>query len=170
MASVTINGNAYNTYATVAQADAYLAASISNDVWSAATPDQKAIYLVESARVLDRQNWKPDFDTFQKRSTVEGIINGSIELAALFAAGETDSLSNASTSSSTKRLKAGSAEVEYFKSFETSQRFPTRVMELVGKYLGSSANGSLSGAGGAFVSGVSQCSQASQPWGYWSGI
>lgn len=170
MASVTINGTEYVTYATVAKADAYLAASISNDVWSAATTDQKAIYLVESARVLDRQTWKPDFDTFQKRSTVEGIVNGSIEIAALLASGESDFMANATTSSSVRSLTAGSASISYFKDFSSSSvvRFPLRIMELLGKYL--SSNATPNGVGGAFVSGVDCRSHANDSFGYSQGI
>ena len=171
MSTVEIGTNTYFTYATRDEADAYLLPTSYNATWSALQPDEQSGFLVESARIIDRQKWKADYDTQEKREVVEGIVNGSILIAAMLASGEADFVAKATTASSTKRLKAGSAEVEYFRDFSQSSqnRFPVSLMELFGVYLGT--NGSASApVGGSFVSGVSGCSLASQPWGYSLGI
>lgn len=172
MANVTIAGNTYFVYATIDEANAYLLPSSYNEAWSVLTPDAKAGFLVESARILDRQKWKPEYDTQEKRLTVEGIVNGSILIAAMLASGNEEFVSNSTTASSTKRLKAGSAEIEYFKSFDASAatRFPLAVMELLGQYLGSTGSSLFARAGGSFVSGVNRRSTADCSWGYWTGI
>lgn len=171
MANVAIGNNTYFVYATVDEADAYLLPSSYNAVWSALQPDQKSGYLVESARIIDRQKWKAGYDTQEKREAVEGIVNGSIVIAAMLASGETEFVANATTASTTKRLKAGSAEIENFRDFSAASknRFPVMLMELFGQYLGSNGGGSAT-VGGSFVSGISGCSQADQPWGYSGGI
>lgn len=172
MPQVIIQGNTYSTYASIDEASSYLIPTSYYATWSALTPDEQAGRLVESTRILDRQRWKAAYDTFEKRVLVEGIVNGSILIAALLASGEADFVANATTASSTKRLKAGSADVEYFRDFSSASnnRFPLEIMEILRSYLGSTGTSSMAGVGGSFVSGVNECSQADQRWGYWSGI
>lgn len=170
MATVTINGNSYTTYADVATADEYLLASINYPEWGDTNAEDKARSLVTSTRVLNRQKWKPDYDTFEKRLLIEGIVDASIELAAMLASGDSEFISNATTSSQTKRLKAGSAEIEYFSPDKSAAaRFQTNIMELIGAYLASSGVG-FGSVGGAFVSGVDGKSTSDRNYGYFSGI
>lgn len=46
-----------NSYATVAEADAYFADRLDVSAWTSATPDMKAQALVTATQVLDGQNW-----------------------------------------------------------------------------------------------------------------
>lgn len=169
MATVTINGNSYTTYADVATADEYLLASISYATWEALDTNEKGRFLVEATRVLDRQKWKAGYHTFDERSVVKGIVDASIELAAMLASGENEFISNSSTASTTKSLKAGSTSIEYFAPDKSlSARFPNQIMELLGGYLLSTG---LSGfGGGAYVSGVDGKSTSDRNYGYFSGI
>lgn len=168
MATVTINGFEYTTYANVTQADEYLLASLSYETWNALSADNKARNLVEATRVLDRQKWKAGYTTFDQREPIKGIVDASIELAAMLASGETDFISSSSTTSTTKRLKAGSAEIEYFgPNKRSATRFQTNIMELIGAYLISTGFGSF---GGAFVSGVDGKSTSGRNYGYVTGI
>lgn len=170
MPQVIIQGNTYSTYASIDEASSYLIPTSYYATWSALTPDEQAGRLVESTRILDRQRWKAAYDTFEKRVLVEGIVNGSILIAALLASGENEFTTNATTSNLTHTLKAGSTSITYFRSFDSSssQRFPLPIMELLTPYLGaSSGNNSI---GGSFVSGVSEKSHANELYGYWAGI
>ena len=155
--SVTIDAVAYDTYANVATADLRLNASITSQAvaWRAATDDTKARALVEATRWLDEQSWKgTKTDEAQElawpRDDVgvdgvtdgvvpDGIINGSIELAALFVA-DADLKSNLEQSA-TKRLKAGSVEIEYFRGskVQTKTAFPKSIMPYVKPLLASSS-------------------------------
>lgn len=172
MPQVIIEGNTYTIYANLATASAYLLPTSYNETWSALTPDEQAGRLVESARILDRQKWKPEYDAFSERVLVEGIVNASITIAAMLASGENEFTTNATTSNLTHSLKAGSASITYFRDFSAAgagTRFPLAIMELLGAYLSSNGTGSRA-VGGSFVSGVCQKSEANARWGYWSGI
>ena len=173
MPQIIIDGNQYRVYVGISEASAYLAASVNADTWSATSEDDKARALVTSTRILDRQKWKPDWDTFEKRLAEEGIVFGSIELAALLASGEDSFTTNATTANSTKSLKAGSAEITYFKDFSVTgagSRFPLTVMELLGQYLASTGSSGSAGIGGSFASGTGCRSKAYESWGLNRGL
>lgn len=155
MATVFVGSNEYTAYATDAEALEYLAASLTEQAtaFAAATPDTRAKGLIEATRVLDRQTWKSDYDTFAEREVVTDIVNASIELAALLVNGDTDSLSNASVNSGQqKRLKAGSVEIDNYKVLSSDpgarNRFPLQVQELLKPYLGATVTISGGSAGG----------------------
>ena len=138
MATVSIDGVDYTAYATVDYADAYLGASFTATAWRDETDeDVKGRALVESARLLDRQRWLPDYDTFAEREDVDDIVNASIELAALLVGGDTDFLTASTTESNTRRLKAGSAEIEFFRpTTAVATRLPYQIHEMLRDYLG----------------------------------
>lgn len=150
MAIVTINSVDYDTYATIAEASEYLSADfVLASVWSGLTSDQQAQVLVSSARRFDTLSWKGDKTSDSQplawprsNTTITGvddsaipedIVNASIMYAALVAQ-TPDLLSAQNQSSNTKRLKAGSAEIEYF-SATSGSIMPTRVNQLLLKYL-----------------------------------
>lgn len=154
--TVEIDSIAYDTYSTVATADQRLNASITSQAvaWRAATTDNKARALVEATRWIDEQDWKgTKTDDLQALAWprdgvgVTGIedgevpidiINASIELGALFVA-DVD-LKSTLQQTATKRLKAGSVEIEYFRgsSVSTNTAFPKSIMAYVRRLLASS--------------------------------
>lgn len=166
--SVTISGTDFPTYATVAEADAYLSASLAGEAWTALTADGKAIRLVEATRLLDRQTWRAGYQIFAERAAVPAIVSASIEIAGILAAGETDIITSGSSEATVKREKVGPLEVEYFRSFTTAGRFPPVIMDLVGGYLAGNTSGR--GFGGAFTSDTDGCSTADRPWGFTGGV
>lgn len=164
MVTITIGANNYEAYADVATADVFLAAdSRLNAIWTAADTDTKSRALVTSTRLIDRQDWKGtktvdtqplewprtgvvdrDGNALDPGVIPQEIIDGSIILAALIV--EDPTLAEAtSTGSNTKRVKAGSAEVEFFRP-QVGTRFPIILHELFGDLLESSSFGSSSGS------------------------
>jgi hypothetical protein len=152
--SVTIGSATYETYATVEEADAYLAADFTATAWRDETDeDAKARALVTATRLLDRQVWpgqKTDEDQDQAwpRTGVSGVDEDDIPQAVIDACcllakyiheGSTLETST-TTANNTKRLKAGSAEIEYFFPLTNGTRLPLPVMELLAGLLGTAGS------------------------------
>lgn len=172
MATVTIDTIDFETYATVEEADEYLAADFGATLWRAETDDdQKARALVTSTRILNRLSWagQPE-DSDQPlawpRSGIDGVdedvipqrvIDASIVLAKLIHAGSKVD-DQQTTETGIKREKAGSVEIEYFIPTTDSQRLPTSVTELISPYIGGLA------IGGSIASGVCEPSAFSCPY------
>lgn len=165
--SVTIGPKSYQSYATIAQADNYLAADFNASAWQAGEDDDaKGRALVSATRVLERQSWIGDkaesdqdlawprtgtgIDGVEDDEIPADIVSASIELANIIFTG-TD-VANTTQEQSTKRQKAGSVEIEYFRSFDDPSRFPRTVQELISKYLAGS------GYSGVITSGTDSCS------------
>lgn len=158
---VEIDGQHYDTYADVASADIYLAADPNGTTWAGLDDDQKGRYLVQATRVLNAQRWKgqrvdPDQPLAWPRSGISGvddegvpqaIFDASIELANLGALG-TDIVNFTSTFSVQKRLKAGSVEIENFRSFDTVYPLPQAVWRLIAPYIGGTDDGTNGGVRG----------------------
>lgn len=113
MQTITISTNDYDSYVSVAVADAYLVPSLGYATWSALTTDQKGAFLIQSTRFLDALNWKDAYDTQAEREAVQAILDACVEIASLFAQGSTSWIGGIVPEDATKRLKAGSAEIEY---------------------------------------------------------
>lgn len=150
MATIIIDAVEYDTYATVADADSYLAADFTATAWRAETDDdQKGRALVTATRLLDRQVWPGEkADEFQPlawpRTGVTGyddyevpqaVVDACCLLAKYIHEGSTVETS-LTTANNTRRLKAGSAEIEYFYPFVNGTRLPLPVMELLAGLLG----------------------------------
>lgn len=163
MPSVTLSANDYETYADVDEADIYLEADPGAAAWRAAEADDKARALVSATRILDRQRWagsKTDEDQALAwpRSGISGLDEDEVpqavadaccELASALINGY-DAANLQSTANATKRQKAGSVEIEYFRGAEgDGLRLPLPVMELVGLYLGGTTS-----LAGSFASGT----------------
>lgn len=145
---VTIGSNSYDVYADQATADIYLEAESSATAWRAALDDIKGRALVSATRLLDRQSWQgekaeaaqelawPRSGITDVDETVipQAIIDATCELASAIVGGY-DAANKSSTASDTKRQKAGSVEIEYFRSFEDGTRLPLPVHELISKWL-----------------------------------
>lgn len=133
--TIQIGGNDYISYASVAEADAYLAVDPTRGpTWLALTADQKGTNLVSSTRQLDTFNYKgektggsvqpnqwprtgltyPDGTAVPTDEVPLDIQNATILLAGSIAVDVNNSTSQ-TTASNTKRVRAGSAEVEFFR-------------------------------------------------------
>lgn len=136
ISTITINTIDYIAYASVAEADAYLAVDpVRMATWAALSANDKGVNLVSGTRRLDFLEWmgtKTGGDgqendwprtglTYEESgnpvSTTE--VPKEVENATILLAGSiaiTASVSQSESSgSNTKRVKAGSAEVEFFR-------------------------------------------------------
>ena len=157
MGQVTIGAIVYDIYGTEADAEEYFAASLEASAWNDATVLQKQQALVTGTRWIDRLDWQgaktSDAQPLEfPRTGIDGLADtwepeeANYELAlALLVDSSLDK--TATTGSNTKRVKAGSAEVEFFKPTD-GLSFPTIVQQLIGQYLASSAGLSVGLASG----------------------
>ena len=155
MPTVTISGTTFEVYASTADADTYLKASIQHAAaWAALTSDQKAMCLVEAKRLFDAQLWqgsktvsnqplawprKDVVDAYgeavSSATVPQAITDGNVEMAAILAT-DAEAATALNSGSNIRRVKAGPAEVEYFTpTIDGASKFPTKVQALVGQYL-----------------------------------
>lgn len=165
MTTVTIGADTYSVYASVAEADTFYNGSVDVATWTALTTDEKSRSLVTSTRLLDRQLWQGEKEdplqalAFPRTGVVDclgvsvdpadtlAVVTEASIILALAVFTNTALLTTASTIDLTKRLKAGSVEIEKFRASSdeiAAGRFPLDVMELVGCYF--SGRSSISGA------------------------
>lgn len=146
MATVTIAANEYPVIDTQAAVIEYLAASVSEQATAfiAATSDNQKKAMVEATRVLQRQAWIDSVaDDVASANTSDlplPIRQAFAELSASISNGDLSSVTNASTENLQKRIKAGSVELENFRSFRvsaTGTRFALPIWELLKAYLAS---------------------------------
>lgn len=164
MASVTIEGVEYETYASVADADAYYNADSNGESWRSADVDTKSRALVTATRWIDSQCWKGEkLDPAQPlefprtEGSIEAIVQASIMLAGMLVVDPTlwSTLSGATVAADggTKRLKAGSVEIEYFRKLNFTvwgggiSIFPRNIMAMIGEWLCGASDGLASYAG-----------------------
>jgi hypothetical protein len=186
MSKVTIGGKDYTVYLDVSEIDDYAAGAVGDnaDAWRDASEDEKARAAISATRLIDRQTWAGaktagDQDgqfprtglTFADGSVVptdavpQRLLDADAELAMALV-NDTDVQDAASTATTTKRVKAGSTEVEYFASAQdVGSRFPQIVNELVGAWL---TGASVSSFGQAF--GVDEKSKLQHGYGLTGGF
>lgn len=117
MPTLTIDGIPGYSYATIQEADDYLVFDpLAPTDWALLTDDDKARYLVSASRWLDSLDWAKDWDTQAKREAEPKIVQASILLAVMILRGEADFITTGTTATGTRRLRAGSAEIEFFNS------------------------------------------------------
>ncbi len=174
MTTITIGANTYTVYQSVAEIDVYADAAIGDDAdaWRAADEDTKARAGVTATRTLDRQSWQgektdesqelafprtgltdADGNAVASDTVPDQVLQANSELALALIGGQpvqNDPASNGLT----RKLKAGSAEIEYFRAITTAARFPGPVQELIGIWLG---GGSASLYSGSDATGVDGC-------------
>lgn len=113
MATITIGGIDYPSYATLAEADAYLAAdALLGPGWAATSTDRRNVLLVSATRVMTGLAWCdeiPDID-----SPPEAVKNVTIQLAAMIGQ-DPEIMTGINGDAALRRAKAGSVEVEYFR-------------------------------------------------------
>ena len=173
LGTVDIGGNDYNVYASVAEADLYLAADPGRSTtWAAYTEDQKEQGLVQATRYLDSFTWRGNLTdettpqatewpranltdknglTVNSATVPQEIEDATIILAYEFL-GDTSLSDSFDTSSNVKRVKAGSVEIENFRSQSGSAFSVETVFPLVGLWLaGNYADAILALASGTDV-------------------
>lgn len=115
MVTISLLGNLYESLITVAEADVILASHPSLfQVWDNLFPDQKARYLIEASRQMVTYNWKGELLSPGQvlpfpRDSYPTTPDPVKAYCAYFAAGS----AIPATDGNIKRLKAGSAEIEY---------------------------------------------------------
>lgn len=130
MPTITIGGNDYASYASVAYADEYLAADISRaDAWEALTDPQKGRALISATRMLMTMPWC-DVVPDPAEDQDEPIPSVTSMLAADLAANP-ELFADASGDSNIKRAKAGSAEVEFFSPVEGGPPMPKALWNIM---------------------------------------
>lgn len=158
MPTITVNTN---SYITLANANTYMGATLQAAVWSALADATKEAALITAARMIDRQAWQgtktgdPQVMAWPRSGLVDKdgaevpsntvpqqVVDAQCELA-LALAQDASIQSNSSNTQNIKRVQAGSASVEYFRSV-LGGRFPTVVQELIGNWLGSNSTGLIS--------------------------
>lgn len=166
--TVTINGNAYDTYVTTEQVDEYAGGSFSPNAaaWDALVADDKSRVVVSVTRWIDSECWQgekadPDQPLAWPRTVgaIADVEQAAIMLSLLVAANPElpDQMTGAvveTADGGTKRLKAGSVEIEYFRNLNfvvfgsgAIKPFPRNVMALLGRWLCDSSVASWGDAG-----------------------
>lgn len=133
MASITISANTYSSFASVAEADQYLAADMSRySAWAALSADNKGRALITASRYLAGLDWVggvPGYDT-PPAAVVEATALFAADIAAKPSLGN-----DASTGSNVKKVKGGEAEVEFFRP-TLGAALPPYLLRLLGTLLG----------------------------------
>lgn len=161
-----------NSYASRADADAYFADSLRGATWSALIDQTKDQALVEATRVFERQAWAgqkevPTQDLQFPRIGLTDCQGNSVTAAdsleliseaqfeyALFLQQNPNGLNTSdATGTNIRRQRAGSAEIEFFKS-TAGTRFPVIIQDIVGCFLAGSQV--LATIGAAFASGTNE--------------
>lgn len=162
-----------NSYVDEAEADAYFADSINSAAWDASSSSTKNKALISATRYLDRQLWQgvktvdtqdlewPRTGAFcngvqvDPNTVPDRIKEAQMEMAQKLISSPTLS-NNLNTGSNTKRAKAGSAEVEFFRATKGTI-LPDVVQQLAGCFLKGFTTSS-SGVGlGATATGLDSC-------------
>lgn len=165
----TIDSIVYTSYATVAEADAYLNIDVTREAtWEALVSEDKEKKLIMATRRLDLLDWNgsktggegtqeaawprtgvtyPDGTSVSTTEVPIEVQNATILLAGTIAL--TPATSNAGTTGSNrKRLKAGSAEIEFFSPTDGVPLQDQTAFNLISIFLGGSdALNSASGTG-----------------------
>jgi len=177
---VTIGGTAYDAYVSLADANTYLNGSVNAAAWNALSDDDKGRAIVTAVRVIDAQNWtgektEADNALAWPRTCMDGDPPGTLPAALVtvtiqlaFAISQNPELAGgaASAQGGTKRLKAGSVEIEYFNTGVTPDQSNASTIWDILAPLADCLAGSGNGASnlvGAFASGTSRESPFSDP-------
>lgn len=166
MKSVTINGREHDSYASLAEADEYLDASVAADDWDGTPLADRARALVEATRLLDRQRWAQPYDDRAQRAASVRVVHACIEIAALVAQGAVSILTASSTNDMIKSIKAGSVAIEYTGKSTAGERFPANLLEILDGMLLSSGSRPVGVAlGGGLSYGTDTVSTGNESFG-----
>jgi hypothetical protein len=184
--TVTIGPDTYDVYVTPAQVDTYANGSLTASAWEDLTADDKSRVVVSVTRWIDSQCWQGEkLDPLQPLAwprtvgDIATIEQAAIMLSVLLAANPSlmDEMTGATVAADggTKRLKAGSVEIEYFRKLNfgfystgSLQPFPRNVMGLLSAYLCGNGN-SAWGLSGSSAFGTCEPSRVGtwDRYGFW---
>lgn len=116
MATVTISGNSYDVYASEAECVNWMTGRVGGSTWLSAASDLRKQSLVTATRWLQGLSGWVDGEAPAVADAPAAVKNACCELA--YALVVDPSAQTADTGNNKKRLKAGSAEIEYFRPTE----------------------------------------------------
>lgn len=170
--TITFNTVDYDVYSSVAEADEYLQVDVARaDNWDVLDTEDKQKAIITASRKLDKLNWQGSKSVSTQalawpRDLVTPTPDEIFEAAALLAAdiAQDPTIAEKTTSSNTKKVKAGSVEVEFFRA-EDGTVLPMAIFDLIKQYLES--GNSLTGIVASGVSGdnSSSCFLSTNPYG-----
>ncbi len=148
MGQVTIQGTTFDIYGTEAGADDYMKARWGSEAWADADAADRRQTLVSATRMIDRENWigqktvssqplefprtgltDKDGNPVDSATVPLAVEEANYELAfALLNDATVQEADN--TGSNVKRVKAGSAEVQFFRATDGAP-FPTIANDLL---------------------------------------
>lgn len=118
MAQVTINAVDYDAYIGEVEAGEYLAADLKRaPIWSAGDADDQRRALITASRIIAGQQWEagaPAYDLSDVTAEQGAAIEGATAMLAADLLDDPDLASALGGKRETKRVKAGTAEVEFF--------------------------------------------------------
>lgn len=139
MAEITLGSATYRSYASIAAADEYLAADANLYAsWAALTATgAKERPLISASRYLESLTWKDDTPSYT--DTPDIIAEAAIILAAQVAL-KPKLLESLGSGENVKRVKAGTAEVEFFVA-TAGKSLPDRILKILSDMLGVDESG-----------------------------
>lgn len=169
--TITISTVSYTSYASVLESTSYLAVDpVRSAAWALLTTDQKGANLVAATRRLDMLDWMgtktspsqenqwprtgvtyPDGTAVSTTAVPIEVQNATCLLAGTIAMNSSASESGTSGNNK-KRLKAGSAEIEYFRPTTGTQLQDESAFRLLRPFFQAAA--ATTSTVGAYASGV----------------
>lgn len=131
MAELNIGNGFYNSYVELEDADEYLAADMKRySDWSAGSDDNRKRALVTATRYLSGLNWSsaPEY------ATAAQAVKDATSLLAADILGKPDLGDDSSTGSNVSSVKAGSAQVTFFRP-SPGEQLPSHILRLIGDLL-----------------------------------
>lgn len=156
MGTVLISGTSYDVYGTSAGLKSYMAANVNSAGYDDASSSGRKKAHISATRWLDRANWqgnRTDPDTPQalefprtglSNKDGESVASDAVPTAVdeacyelvIYLLDDESITQNLSSGSNVKKVKAGSAEVEFFRGTDgIYPEFPTEVHNLIGWFL-----------------------------------
>jgi len=152
MALIELAGNEYESYASIEAADIYLAADANLfALWAAAPTDTKARALITSTRYLQTLGW---CDGVPSIDDVNPIVLQSTVLLSAKVAQTPGFIESLGSGDNIRRVRAGSAEVEFFQA-TIAQALPTQILrQLSGMLSGQFGPSGTDGADSATLAAI----------------
>lgn len=116
MATITISSVDFVSYASVLEADSFLIPDANFAVWDALTDDAKGSLLVRSTRIIDAQKYIEGASTQTLRLAINDFKTICILIANAISSGNISISGTTISEAEQKRVKAGSVEIENFRS------------------------------------------------------
>lgn len=144
-----------NSYISNADADTYFGDHLEFTTWDGWAETVQSQALVTAARMLDRQVWQgekheqvptqvmdwprsgltdEEDQPIDETAVPQFIKDAQCELALWLGKNPT-SQTTPNSGSNIQKLKAGSAEIQFFSTRTSGTRFPSHIHELIGRYL-----------------------------------